>query len=545
MLEQQLRVIPFFRNLPADALEAIVDRLKLETFSHGEVVFRKGEPSGSMYVVRSGQVDVVLEGEMTGHTDQEPLASLGPGSFVGELGLLLDEPRSATLLAVTDSELLALSRSDLDDLLDRYPAIALDLSRELGRRLVATNRRIAPPALTRYAAVWGPGTTDLVRVLVEQAAGQVGVLVLPGAREPTGLPAGVKVLDSSGINAETIAGYRSQQVEDLDQLVIVLPPQVTGEARAAAELAEHLVTFEAHPGWAVRAGLPHRVLSCDGSAASLRRCARWVSGRAMGLALSSGGSKCVAHIGVLRVLREAGIEIDAVAGTSGGAIVAAGLAFDIPEHQMLEWMREMARNTKFRRFDVNLLPRSALFKGVKLRDLFNVWLGGRSFPDAVIPFWAVASDVESGEEVVIAEGKAADGLRASMSIPGAFNPWPYGGRRLIDGAVVNPMPASVLRDAGLRYVIGSTVAGQEIFGKGPGAPGRTPHLLQIMSRMLSSMEREMIKAQIPLVDVVIRPQVYAASSFDFSQADAFVAEGERAARAQLADIEALVETARR
>jgi NTE family protein len=545
VLEQQLRAIPFFRNLPTEALEAIADRLKLESFSRGDVVFRKGEPSGSMYLVRSGQVDVVLEGDMTPHADQEPLASLGPGSFVGELGLLLDEPRSATLLAGTDSELLGLSRSDLDDLLDRYPAIALDLSRELGRRLVATNRRIAPPALTRYAAVWGRGTSELARVLVEDNAGRVGVLVLPGAATPTDLAPEVTVLDTKGIDAETIAGYRSQQVEDLDHLLIVLPSQVSGEARAAAELSEHLVSFAAHPGWAVRSGLPHRVLPCDGSIASLRRCARWVSGRAVGLALSSGGSKCVAHIGVLRVLREAGVEIDAVAGTSGGALVAAGLAFDIPEHKMLAWVREMARNTRFRRFDLNLLPRSALFKGVKLRDLFDLWVGGRSFADAHIPFWAVASDVETGEEVVIADGKVADGVRASMSIPGAFNPWPHGGRRLIDGAVVNPMPASVLRDAGLRCVIGSTVAGQEIFGRGPGAPGRTPHLLQIMSRMLSSMEREMIKAQIPLVDVVIRPQVYAASSFDFSQAEPFVAEGERAARGQLPEIQALVEAARR
>jgi CRP-like cAMP-binding protein len=185
VLEQQLRAIPFFRNLPAEALEAIADRLKLEPFNRGDVVFRKGEPSGSMYLVQSGQVDVVLEGDMTPHADQEPLASLGPGSFVGELGLLLDEPRSATLLAVTDSELLGLSRSDLDDLLDRYPAIALDLSRELGRRLVATNRRIAPPALTRFASVWGRGAADLARILVQDKAGRVGVLVLPGAAAHT------------------------------------------------------------------------------------------------------------------------------------------------------------------------------------------------------------------------------------------------------------------------------------------------------------------------------------------------------------------------
>ncbi|MGH9002719.1 MAG: cyclic nucleotide-binding domain-containing protein, partial [Acidimicrobiia bacterium] len=226
MIEQQLRAIPFFRNLPVEALDAIVDRLKLETFSRGEVVFRKGEPSGSMYLVRSGQVDVVLEGDMTPHTDREPLASLGPGSFVGELGLLLDEPRSATLLAVTESELMGLSRSDLDDLLDRYPAIALDLSRELGRRLVATNRRIVPPAITRFATVWGHGTADLARVLVADGAGQVGVLVLPGAAPPAGLPAEVRLLEGEGISADTIAGYRSQQVEDLDTLLLVLPAQV-------------------------------------------------------------------------------------------------------------------------------------------------------------------------------------------------------------------------------------------------------------------------------------------------------------------------------
>jgi NTE family protein len=155
----------------------------------------------------------------------------------------------------------------------------------------------------------------------------------------------------------------------------------------------------------------------------------------------------------------------------------------------------------------------------------------------------VATDVDTGQEVVISDGPVADGLRASMSIPGVFNPWAHGGRHLIDGAVVNPLPASVLRDAGLRFVIGSTVAGQEI----PASSGgdRTPHLLQIMSRMIASMEREMIKAQLPLVDLVIRPQVYAASSFDFSQTVAFVAEGERAARAQLVEIKALAEAAQR
>ena len=115
-----------------------------------------------------------------------------------------------------------------------------------------------------------------------------------------------------------------------------------------------------------------------------------------------------------------------------------------------------------------------------------------------------------------------------------MNPWPFNGRRCIDGAVVNPMPASVLRDAGLRLVVGSNVAGQEL----PAEALTDPHLLQIMSRMVNSMEREMIKAQVPLVDVLIRPRVGPAASFDFSRMEEFILEGERAAREALPELKA-------
>jgi NTE family protein len=201
---------------------------------------------------------------------------------------------------------------------------------------------------------------------------------------------------------------------------------------------------------------------------------------------------------------------------------------------MLAHVKELAAGLRFRRIDFNILPRSALFKGVKLRHQLDVWCGGKTFADTAIPCWTVATDVALGAEVVINSGPLADGIRASLSIPGAMNPWPLGGRRCIDGAVVNPMPASVLRDAGLRLVVGSNVAGQEL----PADALADPHLLQIMGRMVNSMEREMIKAQVPLVDVLIRPRVGAAASFDFSRLDEFVLEGERAAREVLPEIKA-------
>ena len=539
MLEQQLRAIPFLRNVPAAALGAVAGRLRFRKFDPGDVVFRRGDPSDSMYLVQSGQVDVLLEGDAIPADGQEPLASLGPGSFVGELGLLLDEPRSATLVVSSEAELWALDREDLDALLQEFPVLAIDLTRELGRRLVATNRRIMPPLVTRFATVWGDGAVSLAKTLLETGSGRIGIAALAGA--PAGaVPEGVVEIPGAELEPEQLAGWAGTRVHDLDHLLIVLPPAVSAPARAAVDIAEHCVAFEpGHPGWVMRSALRRRVLQADLSGPSLRRTARWLAGRAVGLALSSGGSKSLAHIGVIRVLTEAGVQIDAVAGTSGGALAAAGLACSVPEERVLEWARELDRNTRFRRFDVNIPPRSALFKGVRLRNLFDRWLDGRSFGDATIPLWAVAADVATGEEVVISEGRLADGLRASMSIPGAFVPWRLQGRILIDGAVVNPMPASVLRDAGIRHVIGSTVAGQDII-TGRAAQGHTPHMLQIMSRMMNSMEREMIKAQIPLVDILIRPKVSASSSFDFSQFEAFIAEGERAARASLDDIRALL-----
>jgi 1-acyl-sn-glycerol-3-phosphate acyltransferase len=531
VLEQQLRSIPFFRNLPAGALEAVAGQLQPEHHKRGDVVFHQGEPGEAMYLVVSGQVEVLAG------ADQAPLAALGPGSFVGELALLLGEPRSATLRVVADTMLLALRRADLDRLLTEHPVIGVELSRELGRRLVATNRQLVAPPTTRFTAVFGPGVAELAAAVQARAgAARIGVLELPGTITVGALPEGIVRLDRREIDAEGLAAMAGRDIDGIAYLLLASPWAENAVGRVAIDLAEHIVAFGSAPGWVRRPGPTHIVLRGDGSLESFERIARWVTGQAVGLAFSSGGSKAAAHLGVLRVLEESGILIDAVAGTSGGAMVAAGLAIGLSSDDMLEHVRDLARMLRFRRIDFNVLPRSALFKGVKLRHMLDVWCDGKTFADTLIPCWTVATDVALGAEVVINQGPLADGVRASLSIPGAMNPWPLGGRRCIDGAVVNPMPASVLRDAGLRLVVGSNVAGQEL-----SADALTdPHLLQIMSRMVNSMEREMIKAQVPLVDVLIRPRVGPASSFDFSRIDEFVLEGERAAREVLPEIKAAV-----
>ena len=531
-LEQQLRAIPFFRNLPAGALEAVVAQLQPEHHVRGEVVFREGEPGETMYLVVAGQVEVLAG------ADQSPLAALGPGSFVGELALLLGEPRSATLRVVADSMLWSLHRRDLDVLLAEHPVIGVELSRELGRRLVATNRQLVAPPTTRFTVVFGLGAGALAAAVQARAgSAKVGVLELPGAAPVGSLPEGVERLDLESVDAEVLAGMAGRDVNGITYLLLAIPQAETAVGRLAIELAEHIAGFGPVPGWVGQRGPAHVVLRGDGSQESYERVARWVTGQALGLALSSGGSKALAHVGVVKVLREAGIVIDAVAGTSGGALVAGALALGLSDEDMLARVHELAAMLRFRKIDFNYLPRSALFKGVRIRNSLHAWSGGATFADTLIPCWMAATDVAHGTEVIINHGPLADGVRASMSIPGAMNPWPIGEHRCIDGAVVNPMPASVLRDAGIRLVIGSNVAGQELQAEDD------PHLMQIMSRILNSMEREMIKAQLPLVDVMIRPAVGPASSFDFSRIDEFVLEGERAAREALPEIKAAVAAA--
>ena len=526
--EEVLRNVPFFRNLPRATLDAVAGRLQPVTYARGATIFHRGARGDSMFFVQSGQVEACIDG------CAKPLALLGPGGFVGEIALLLHEPRSATVRVTQDAELLELRREDLDGLLRHHPWLAVELSRELGRRLVATNLRMATPLITQCVAVVGTGLGELAEALAVDEPGRIGVLALPGATSPSTIPVGVVDRSADAIDAQTLTAYSRTRAAGCDRLLLGLSTEASPIAAAALAVAEYVVAFGPCPDWVRREARKGRVLRCDGSAPSLERVARWIRGQAIGLVLSSGGSKTVAHIGVIRVLREMGITVDAIAGASGGAAIAAAFACGLNEREMVDRVHALARCLQFRRFDFNLMPRTALSKGLRLRALLNTLYAGRCFVDTEIPLCLVAADLDTGKEVLIDTGSLADGVRASLSMPVFFDPWPRDDLLLIDGAVVNPLPASVLRSAGVSFVIGSNVAGQDMTLRRSGDT-RRPNAIQTVARMMNSMEREMLKTQVPLVDLMIRPVVSAGYSFDFSGVDRLIAEGDRAARARLAD----------
>ncbi|HUR77760.1 MAG TPA: cyclic nucleotide-binding and patatin-like phospholipase domain-containing protein [Acidimicrobiales bacterium] len=491
----------------------------------GTMLFRTGDDGDACYLVESGALSV------TTAPGGEVLATIVPGSFVGELAILLGEPRSATVTAVADSKLSVLNRRDLDALMRDHPSISLALTRELGRRIVSTNARFAGDRATRRTIVYP------ARQVAPLAAAIAGYDKRVAAGAVAGATIGSLPGDVARVKAPAYGGNDSR----LDAVLIGAGDEGSTRAVKLVAHAEHVLCFADHPPAWLRAAAPaNRLVRLPDSLMGVRRGVRWATGRAVGVALSSGGSKTVAHIGVMRVLRDAGVEVDAVAGASGGAAAAVGLAFEKDEGWGREGVADIARFTQFRRLDLNLPPRSGLAKGRRLRDMFARWDVGPNLEDADIPLWLVAADVATGATVVMHEGPVADALRASMSVPGALDPWRVGDKVLIDGAVANPLPTDVLRNAGVGIVIASNVAGQATELE---VNGRLPGLGQIVSRVLNTMERERIRVLLPLADVVIRPRVSAANTFDFSNSEAVISAGADAADERLADIRSLLAAA--
>lgn len=175
------------------------------------------------------------------------------------------------------------------------------------------------------------------------------------------------------------------------------------------------------------------------------------SKRGVGLALGSGSARGLAHIGVIRALRERSIDIDCVAGTSIGALVGAvfcagnidRLARDF---ESFDWKRIATLLDP-------VFPRSGLIDGRSVGDFIRAYVPMRNIEDLPVPFRAVATDLLTGAEVVFETGDIIDAVRASISVPGLFTPTRCRERLLVDGGLVNPVPVSVVRAMGAGTVI--------------------------------------------------------------------------------------------
>jgi NTE family protein len=288
-----------------------------------------------------------------------------------------------------------------------------------------------------------------------------------------------------------------------------------------------------------------------------------VAGRPrVGLVLSGGGALGAAHVGVLKVLEELRMPVDCITGTSAGAIVgglyAAGVSpveiervlattdwdemfSDRPSRRQLTFRRKVDDLTYLAPFEFGFsggrlqLPRG-LIAGQKLDFLLKTLtlrvVDVERFDDLPVPFRAVATDVMTGEPVVLDHGPLADALRASMSVPAVFAPVEIGGRLLVDGGIVRNLPTELARAMGADIVIAVDV------GAGRADPEKLGTLVGLSARVWNLFVRQNVEASAALADLLITPDVRDFTAAEFGRGAEMVVRGEQAARAAAADLAA-------
>ena len=256
----------------------------------------------------------------------------------------------------------------------------------------------------------------------------------------------------------------------------------------------------------------------------------------VGLALSGGAARGIAHVGVLKVLAEHKVPVDFVAGTSAGSVAGGALASGMS----LEEIEKLSRSLRWRDMGRMTLSRLGVQSNARLEEFIRKLLPVTRFEEMPIPFAAVATDLHSGEAVVMSgEGDVPFAIRASCTIPGWYVPVvDEHGRQLVDGGLVANVPAAAARSLGADIVIAVDVnaEGAKFLGPPQSAIGVIFQSMMVVQRTVSVL-------QLQDADIVIRPRVGHIRWDEMKRADEMIAAGEEAARRTIARIQRLLEPA--
>ncbi|NPD44428.1 MULTISPECIES: patatin-like phospholipase family protein [unclassified Lentimicrobium] len=284
----------------------------------------------------------------------------------------------------------------------------------------------------------------------------------------------------------------------------------------------------------------------------------------IGLVLSGGGARGFAHIGVIKVLEEEGIDVELIGGTSMGAVVGGlySMGYSISEIEKMaltqDW--DLVLNDKVSRRDLGIYEKldseryvfSLGLKGRKLSippglvygqnvmlmltTLSNPVYHVESFSDLDKPFFCMATDLLSGQAIKLDTGNIALAIRASMSVPSAFAPVKWGPYYLVDGGIIDNFPAKEVKKLGADYLIGVDI-------QTPLYPQEDiTNLVQVLSQSIFLSGEDNYEKNLELIDLFIKPEIDPFTAMDFNRADSLIARGERKARQMVPQIRAFLDS---
>jgi NTE family protein len=556
----------------------------------GELLFEQNQMGGALYLVISGRLRTVrIEKGGT-----RVLGEAARGEIVGELSFFGCEPRGERVEAVRDAVLVGLENAEFDALVARRPQTLRHVTRlvvdRVNRGDGATVARVtnvavvaaspgAPVAafcerLAAALAEHGP-TLHLTAAETERRMAEAGIAQAWGdAPDTARLLAWLEAREvdhrfvlyqaDEGATAWTRRGMRQA-----DRVILLArADEDPGPGTLERELARledrasdaHEVLVIVHPDgsrrpsgtrrWlAGRQVREHVHLRWDG-AGDFARLGRMLAGRAVGVVLGGGGARGFAHIGIIRALVEAGVPIDYIGGTSMGAGVAAQYALGIAPDELLAWNRRIY--LEWRPQKQITLPLVSLVDNRLAGVCGERVYGDTEIEDLWTPYFAITSNLTTAEMMVHKTGLLRKYVLASASIPVFAPPVLEGNHLLVDGALLNNLPADVMRELGVGVVVASEVSLEEDasftadavptawdvlrgrFWRGAAAARPFPGIMEMAMRssLLHSSWRE--KEALAKADFCLRPPIEPFALMAFEDMDAIAEVGYAYAREAVA-----------
>ena len=564
-----LQLVPVFSRLDGPILEELAAVATEVRVRAGEWLFHEGDEADAVYVLRVGQLEIV---RMLAAGEEETVNELTRGAVLGELALLSEGGRrGASVRAQRDSELVAIDRDRFDALLRTEPELALGLTRALGEQLKASRaipvrRRPRPVTIALLATAPLPLldlADELSRALC--AWGRVAV-VLPDLAETDARSNGdagtgrfEPLVDSCEREHDHVVmvcehhGGQAGPWEEFcigraDRVIVVVAGPLRADVSRLASLGDvDLMGMGIHAGSAelkpwIDALSPRGVfaVASEGAArrSDLRRVARRLAGRSLGVVLSGGGARAFSHLGALEVLLDAGLVADRVGGVSMGAFIGGLLAMGhdaaaIDACCFEEWVRRNPINDY-------TVPRHALIRGRKAEVMLERVFGDVNVEELARPFYAASVDLRTSRLVLHRDGPLMEAVGASICLPLIAPPTRRKGGLLIDGSLLDNLPVAPMSASGEGPVLAIDVkAGDERPRQTPAQrerdarPARLPPLAETMSRiaLLSSANTE--EAARRYADLTVSVRVAGVGLLEFHQIDAAREAGRRAAAAAL------------
>ncbi|HBF36550.1 MAG TPA: esterase [Firmicutes bacterium] len=249
------------------------------------------------------------------------------------------------------------------------------------------------------------------------------------------------------------------------------------------------------------------------------------------LALGGGGARGFAHIGVLQVLKEAGIKVSGIVGTSMGALIGSTYAAGTD----LYYLGQLVEYFHWEELIDFHLPSLGLIDGSKVKTVIDLLTKGKSFEELPVHFWAVATDLFTGEEVIFKTGPLASAVRASISIPGVFTPVTLNGRTLVDGGVVAGVPVSIARRMNGNITLAVNVGFDH-------TQHEVKNIFDVMSKVLDIMGNKLDSQQIEQADFIITPELGNIGTLHFYRAKDCLEIGREAAQRILPELKLQIDS---